>query len=444
MKVIFKRNIESKLTAWAVAVNQKPLILKGARQVGKTHLMKWLGATQFQQYAYFNFDEKPELSQFFVNTKDVKRIIENLSIVHGQQITNHTLLIFDEIQECLPALNALKYFYENMPQQHVIAAGSLLGISLGQGQSFPVGKVSFLTVYPLVFSEYLAQFDTKLSRYISSIKKIEAIPDLFFSTIKEHFKKYLITGGLPAVAATFFETKNFVASDIILNDLLRSYEFDFAKHPIMKDVAKIGQVWQSLPSQLGRENKKFVYQLVKPGARAREYEDAIRWLEQAGLAYKISLCKIPKLPLSAYDDLTAYKIYVFDVGILRKQSRLDPIAFTEGNRLFEEFKGALLENYILQSIIPQLDVSPRYWTSGNEAEVDFIIQLKNEIIPVEVKSEENVRSRSLTFYRKKYNPQISLRYSLKNLSYQDGLLNIPHFLSDYTTIFIEAIHSENS
>lgn len=443
MKIVFKRNIEANLIAWATAENQKPLILKGARQVGKTYLMKWLGMSHFSQYAYFNFDEKPELAQFFESTKDVHRIIDNLSIVTGQQITSNTLLIFDEIQECLPALNALKYFYENMPQLHVIAAGSLLGISLGKGQSFPVGKVSFLTVYPLVLSEYLAQFDPKMSVYVSNITTIEAIPDLFFSTIKDHFKKYLITGGLPAVAATFLESKDFVASDIVLNDLLRSYEFDFAKHPVMKDVAKIAQVWQSLPSQLGRENKKFVYQLVKHGARAREYEDAIQWLEQAGLVYKIALCKNPKIPFSAYDDLSAYKIYAFDVGILRKQSQLDPIAFTEGNRLFEEFKGALTENYILQSLVPQLEVLPRYWTSNSEAEVDFVIQLKNEIIPIEVKSDENVRSRSLTFYRKKYNPQLSIRYSLKNLSYQDGLLNIPHFLADYTSVFINAIQTNN-
>jgi predicted AAA+ superfamily ATPase len=194
---------------------------------------------------------------------------------------------------------------------------------------------------------------------------------------------------------------------------------------------------------LGRENKKFVYQLVKPGARAREYEDAIRWLEQAGLIYRIQLCKVPKLPLSAYDDLSAYKIYVFDVGILRKQSKLDPIAFTEGNRLFVEFKGALLENYILQSLIPQFEVVPRYWTSGNEAEVDFIVQSKNDIIPIEVKSDENVRSRSLSLYVKKYNPKLAIRYSLKNLSYRDGLLNIPHFMADYTQILLELIDVEN-
>lgn len=439
MKIEFKRTLEASLLQWIDAPNHKPLVLNGARQVGKTYMMKWLGTHHFKKFAYFNFDEKPELSQFFENTKDVQRILENLSLVYGQTIDEDTLIIFDEIQECLPALNTLKYFYENAPHLYIISAGSLLGITLGQSQSFPVGKVQFLTLYPLSFIEFLDQCDPKLSAYLKGIKKIEPLPDIFFSAIKDHFKKYIVTGGLPAVALIFLETKDFSQTDRVLADLIRSYELDFAKHPVMKDIAKIGYVWRSLPSQLGRENKKFVYQLVKPGARAREYEDAIRWLEQAGFIYRVSLCKAPKLPLSAYDDLSAYKIYAFDVGVLRKLSQLDSNAFTEGNRLFTEFKGALLENYILQSLVPQFEVLPRYWTSGNEAEVDFIIQFKNEIIPVEVKSDENVRSRSLTFYAKKQHPALRIKYSLKNLSYNEGLLNIPHFLSDFTNVFIAAM-----
>lgn len=439
MKVIFNRSLQTDLEQWSASKDRKPLLLKGARQVGKTFLMKALGATKFEKVAYFNFDEKPELSQFFENTKDVNRILDNLSIVQGGKIQSNTLLIFDEIQECLPALNALKYFYENKPEIAVICAGSLLGVTLGSTQSFPVGKVQFLTVYPLSFSEFLEQCDSPLHGYLKNIKKIEPIPDLFFSTLKEHFKKYLITGGLPEVARNFLESKDFGKTEIILNDLIQSYKLDFAKHAVMKDIAKIGYVWNSMPSQLGRENKKFLYQLVKPGARAREYEDALLWLEQAGLVYRISLCKVPKLPLSAYDDLSAYKMYLFDVGILRKQSQLDPIAFSEGNRLFVEFKGALLENYILQSLMPQLQVVPRYWTSGNKAEVDFLIQYKNAIIPIEVKADENIRSRSLTFYALKHHTNWSIKYSMKNLFLQNGLLNIPHFLSDYTVYFMDLI-----
>ncbi len=435
----FKRHLETNLLEWKNSTNRKPLVLNGARQVGKTYLMKWLGKNHFQDFAYFNFDEKPELKQFFENTKDVAQIIENLSLVNGGKINNHTLLIFDEIQECMPALNTLKYFYENKPELCIICAGSLLGISLGKTHSFPVGKVNFLTLYPLCFAEFLSQAEPSLHRYLSGIDALNAIPDIFFTSLKDNFKKYLVTGGLPAVALAFLETKDFAFADMVLKDLIRSYELDFAKHPITKDVAKISHVFNSIPSQLGRENKKFIYQLVKPGARAREYEDAIRWLEQAGLIYKIYLCKTPKLPLMAYDDLSAYKIYVFDVGILRKLSQLASIAFTEGDRLFVEFKGALVENYILQSLIPQLEVIPRYWTSGNQAEVDFIMQIQNQIIPIEVKADENVRSASLTLYANKFLPFIKLRYSMKNLSYKDGLLNIPHFMADYTTQLIKMV-----
>ncbi len=433
MKTIFKRTLEVDLLDWKNNSNHKPLILNGARQVGKTYLMKWIGQTHFANVAYFNFDEKPELKQFFETTKDVNIIIENLELVNNGKIDSDTLIIFDEIQECLPALNTLKYFYENKPELYVMGAGSLLGISLGKANSFPVGKVQFLTLYPLSFSEFINTANPKLGLYLNNINTIETVPDIFFSLLKDEFKKYLIIGGLPAVATTFLETKDFGKSDSTLKDLIRSYEFDFAKHPITKDVAKISHVFNSIPSQLGRENKKFVYQLVKPGARAREYEDAIRWLEQAGLVYKIYLCKSPKLPLSAYDDLSAYKIYTFDVGVLRKLSQLDPIAYTEGNRLFVEFKGALIENYILQSLVPQYEVMPRYWTSGNEAEIDFLIQFNNEIIPVEVKADENIRSASLTQYNNKFKPTIRIRYSMKNLSYQDGLLNIPHFMADYSS-----------
>ncbi len=441
MKITFKRSLETKLIQWAFVANRKPLLLNGARQVGKTYLMKWLGSNHFQKMAYINFDEKPELKQFFENTKDVTRILENLSIVTGIAIDSTTLLVFDEIQECLPALNSLKYFYENKPEIAIVCAVSLLGVSLGSGHSFPVGKVQFLTLYPLSFIEFLEQCDPKMASYLDNISKIETLPDLFFSTIKDHFKKYLITGGLPAVALQFLETSDFSKSEAVLSDLIRSYEFDFAKHIVMKDIAKIGLVWHSLPSQLGRENKKFVYQLVKQGARAREYEDAIRWLEQAGLVYRIALNKSPKLPIAAYDGLSAFKIYAFDVGVLRKMSKLDSFAFSEGNRLFVEFKGALIENYILQSLVPNFEVVPRYWTSENEAEVDFLLQYKNEIIPVEVKSNENLRSKSLSLYIKKYEPKFAVKFSLKNLSYCDGLLTIPHFMSDYTQKLIEMIES---
>ncbi len=437
-----ERALQSELQSWQKQANRLPLIIQGARQVGKTYLMKWFGQTHFQQYAYFNFDERPELKDFFTANKDVDRIINSLSLISGKTINATTLIIFDEIQECPEALNTLKYFAEKKPEIPIVCAGSLLGIVLNSGISFPVGKVAFMTLYPLTFKEVLPNWNDNLARFINQIKSIEPIPDYFFNDLVDNFKKYLITGGMPAVLNAFKQENSFDACESVLQNLIQSYHGDFAKHPVMSDVAKIGQVFNSLPSQLARENKKFIYQLVRTGARAREYEDAIQWLIRAGLVYQIKLISKPGIPLSAYDDVSAFKLYALDVGLMRKMAKLSPTAYTEGSRLFTEFKGAIIENYILQSLAAQFDDLPRYWTSGNSAEVDFVIQYKNEIIPIEVKSDENIKSRSLQMYHQKYNPKLRIRFSLKNLSYQDGLLNIPHFMSDYTKEIIKFILNE--
>jgi predicted AAA+ superfamily ATPase len=349
------------------------------------------------------------------------------------------------VQECIPALNALKYFNENASEYAIACAGSLLGITLGKQLSFPVGKVTFLNVYPLSFSEYLKAIDDNLYNYFSQYNTLEPIPDIFFNQLRDHFKKYMITGGLPEVVLTMIEENDYNKIGKVLNDIINAYKIDFSKHPVMKDVAKIGFVWDSLPSQLGKENKKFIYQLVREGARAREYEDALRWLEQSGLIYKIPLSKKPELPISAYDDLTSFKIYMFDVGVLRHTSHLDPIAFIEGNRLFTEFKGALSENVVLQSLVTQFESLPRYWTSKNEAEVDFLIQYRNNIFPAEVKSDENIRSKSLAYYSKTFNPKVRIRYSMKNLSVNEGLINIPLFMADKTKSLLDNLNLlENS
>lgn len=435
-----ERGLQKSLIAWKNKSNRLPLIIKGARQVGKTYLMKWLGKEHFQRYAYFNFDERPELKEFFLKNKDIDRIVQSLSLISGIKIDEESLIILDEIQECPDALNALKYFAENKPEIAVVCAGSLLGILLNSGYSFPVGKVEFTTLYPMTFREVLPYWDEKSARYLESISSIEIIPELFYNDLLDNFKKYLITGGLPASVRELNESNSFNAVDDLLENLILSYKGDFAKHPVMTDVAKIGSVFDSLPSQLARENKKFLYQLVRSGARAREYEDAIQWLIRSGLIYQVKLNTKPGLPLPAYDDLSAFKLYAFDVGIIRRLARLSPVAYAEGNRLFTEFKGALTENYILQSLVTQLDDVPRYWTSGNVAEVDFIIQYQNDIIPAEVKSDENIKSRSLTIYHQKFNPPLRIRFSLRNLHYADGMLNIPHFLSDYTgELLAEAI-----
>jgi Predicted ATPase (AAA+ superfamily) len=428
-----KREIQHKLKEWKISTLRKPLVLKGARQVGKTWLLRDFGKTEFENFAYFNFEEQPELKQFFITTKDVHRILQNLTLVHGKAIEPlKTLIIFDEIQECNEALNSLKYFHENASEYYVACAGSLLGISLSRGFSFPVGKVDFLNLYPLSFSEFLSVADPALLSYIESINNIEPIPDIFFSNLVEQFKKFFICGGMPEAVKVLLEKQDVTLTQNVLKNILDAYSLDFSKHADNKTVQKIGYIWTSIPSQLARENKKFLYQTVKSGARAREYEDAIMWLSQAGLVYKIFRNSKPFLPLSAYDDVTAFKLYLIDVGLLRRLSLLDPVAFIEGNRLFVEFKGALSENYILQSLVQQCETTPRYWTSEGKAEVDFLIQFENEIIPVEVKSDKNVRGKSLAFYNKLYQSPVRIRYSLKNLTFDDGLINIPLFLSDFS------------
>ncbi len=405
-------------------------------------MLKDFGKTNFSGVTYFNFEEQPELAQFFEHSKDVSRIIRNLSIVYGSAIMpEKTLIVFDEIQECLPALNSLKYFCENHPEYPVACAGSLLGITLGKESSFPVGKVEFLEVYPLTFSEFLYGLDSSLADYLHSLQEIEPIPDLFFNALVDKFKMYFISGGLPEAAKSLVFENDIQLTEKVLSNILSSYAFDFSKHATAKYFPKISLVWESLPSQLSRENKKFLYQLIKEGARAREYEDAIKWLIASGLINRIYCCKKPGLPLSAYVDLSAFKLYMLDVGILRRLSRLDSSAFQEGNPLFVEFKGALTENYILQSLLPQFEVIPRYWTSEGKAEVDFLIQYKNQIIPIEVKSDENIRSKSLTYYHNTFQPPLRIRFSLKNLALNDGLLNIPLFMADYTNKLIHGIIS---
>ncbi len=436
--MLFKRKISQSLNQWSQAAHRKPLLLMGARQVGKTSLLKFLGTASFKNTAYFNFEEKPELKQFFEETKDIKRIIQNLSLVHGSSITpGETLIILDEIQECRAALNSLKYFNENSPEYIITSAGSLLGITLGKESSFPVGQVDFLTVYPLTFIEFLEGLDPKLSTYLESVDNIGPVPDIFFHELMEKFKMYFISGGMPEPARTLVESNDVERTQRILRNIHTAYTLDFSKHSGAKDIAKIQYIWNSLPSQLARENKKFLYQTVKMGARARDYEDALLWLIQAGLVYKVNRCTKPNLPLTVYDDLSAFKIYVLDVGLLRNLAQLDPMAFMEGNRLFTEFKGALTENFILQAILPQFETLPRYWVSEGRAEVDFLIQYKGEIIPIEVKSDENIRSKSLAYYAKEYQPSIRVRYSLRNLALDDGLLNIPLFMADRTRELID-------
>ena len=425
-----ERKILNDLCKWKDAKRRKPLILRGARQVGKTWVLQEFGKRYFSDYLYINFERQEEFKQFFQLTKDVHRILQNLSMASGKKITKDTLIIFDEIQACGEALNTLKYFCEDAPEYYVASAGSLLGLKLSQG--FPVGKVAFLEMGAMSFEEFLlANGDDSLLTYINGIQDISAIPDAFFNPLVEKLKMYFITGGMPEAVSVWTENRDISAADNVLADILLSYESDFGKHADKYDVYKIGLVWESLPSQLAKENKKFLYSVVKVGARAREYENAVNWLAAADMVRKVFRISKPGLPLSAYDDLAAFKIYMGDVGLLRKHSRLATSAFTENNRLFTEFKGALTENYTLQCLLRQFEVKPRYWADAQH-EVGFVVQRENDIIPVEVKAGENVRMTSIKNYYKQYESETPLlvRLSLRNLSLDGNVLNVPLFLAD--------------
>ena len=435
-----KRFILDNLVQWKKSKYRKPLILKGVRQVGKTWILKEFGKLYYENIAYFNFDENIEYREFFEKTKDVKRILQNLMLISGEKIEpEKTLIIFDEIQDCPNVINSLKYFYENTPEYHIVCAGSLLGITLAKPSSFPVGKVDFLNIYPMTFSEFLiANGDENLKNYLDSIEDIEKIPEAFYNPLYEKLKMYYITGGMPEAVYMWTQERDIELTRKSLNNIIEAYERDFAKHPNIKEFPKISMIWKSIPSQLSKENKKFIYKVVKEGARAREYEDALQWLVNANLVSKIYRSSAPCIPLVSYDDLSAFKIYLVDVGLLNRLSLLSPSAFGEGNRLFTEFKGALTENYILQSLTPQFEVAPRYW-SDNIYEVDFIIQNENDVIPVEVKAEKNTKGKNLFKFKEKYSNDVKLRvrFSFDNLTLDDDLLNIPLFMADYSKKLID-------
>ncbi len=432
-----ERLILKKLIKWKNSKHRKPLILKGVRQVGKTWILKEFGKRYYENTAYFNFDENEEYKQFFETTKDIDRILQNLMMASGQKILpEKTLIIFDEVQDCPNVINSMKYFCENAPEYHIACAGSLLGIALAKPSSFPVGKVNFLQIDPMTFTEFLlANGDENLTEYLDSINSIETIPDAFFNPLYEKLKMYYVTGGMPESVLMWTEDRDIDAMQESLLAIINAYERDFAKQPEKSEFPKISMIWKSIPSQLARENKKFLYKVVKEGARAREYEDALQWLIDARLVHKVYRSTAPGLPIAAYDDLSTFKIYLTDVGLLRRLAQLAPTAFGEGNRLFTEFKGSLTENFVLQSLIPQFEVMPRYWSQNNPPyEVDFLIQRENDIFPVEVKSDANTTSTSLKKYKENFSDKTKLRirFSLDNLKLDDDMLNIPLFMVDQT------------
>ena len=426
------RTILNDLRAWQNSPYRKPLVLQGARQVGKSWVLNQFGKLCFANTIYVNFDAQVELKADFARTKDPKRILQMLSWTCGQKIEpQRTLIIFDEVQECNDALNSLKYFCEQMPEYAIVCAGSLLGVALNRGgASFPVGKVDFMQLYPISFQEYLNAVSPHLSQVLSSVNSVEPLPELLHAQLLDSYKVYLALGGMPEVVSRYADTHDWTQADAVQAEILKAYAFDFSKHINNKDIPRVYSVWANIQEQLARDNRKFRYGDIQKGARAREYENAIEWLCLAGLIHRVCAVSTPRLPLSAYKNSSFFKLYLSDVGLLCNKFALNPSAILTGDKLFTEFKGVLSENYALLSLVRQFGGEQFYWTSGNTAEVEFLLQCDNRIIPIEVKSGNSVTAKSLSEYRKKYQPEMAIRLSTRNLQQDNGLLNLPLYLAD--------------
>ena len=425
-----KRDLYQSLIAWKHSDRRKPLILRGARQTGKTYLLKEFAANEYQNHVYVNFEEQSGMSDALKEDLGVERIVEYLGILSGQAIVpGETLIIFDEIQSSPQTLKALKYFNEKLNEYHIVAAGSLLGVALAGAKSFPVGKVNFLDLYPLSFSEFLTALskDSLLAVLPDIRLGVKAIPEVFHAELIELLKKYFFTGGLPEVVADYVEHRDVQRVRDIQMELLRSYANDFAKHSSPLEAVKIKQIWDSIPLHLSKENRSFVFSAVKHSARAREYETALQWLQDAGLILKAQSVSKPLLPLRAYAE-RAFKVYLFDVGLLGAMTRLRPEAIVLPNELFTHFKGALVENYSMQQLSPFFDLF--YWTSSGRAEVDLVIQTKDDVLPVEIKAGINLKAKSLKAYDQKYSPKQLVRCSLGNFSSSGKLIDLPLFALD--------------
>lgn len=424
-----------KLYKWKNSKRRKPLIIEGARQVGKTWLMKEFGKQAYADTVYINFDSNSRMADLFSADLDTDRLIMGLELYAGRKINpDNTLLIFDEVQEVPRALASLKYFYENAPQYHIVCAGSLLGIALHQGTSFPVGKVDFLKLYPLSFSEFLMA--TGNERFAELLKKqdYEMITS-FKQTYIDALKHYYFVGGMPEAVQSFAESKDFNEVRAIQKRILAAYEQDFSKHAPNEIVPKIRMLWNSIPSQLARENKKFIYGLVREGGRAREYETAIMWLSDCGLVHKVSRVNAAGIPLKAYEDLKAFKLFIVDVGLLGCMTGLRQRTLLDGDDLFVEFKGALTQQYVCQQLKTIEDLGVYYYTNDRgSCEIDFVVDTGEQIVPIEVKAETNLRAKSLKTYRERFEPELSVRTSMADYKKEDWLLNLPLYAIENITV----------
>ncbi len=421
-----QRDFIKKLEQWKNSSNRKPLIIQGSRQVGKTWIMKEFGKTYFKNSLYINFENDSRLKNIFEDDFDIKRILLLLSAETGISINaQDTLIIFDEIQECPKALTALKYFFENAPQYAVVCAGSLLGIALHSGTSFPVGKVDFLELFPLTFKEFLlALNETALVEILERLdqKMILALKTKFIERLKE----YYFVGGMPEAVLAFISENDFNKVRKIQKNLLNYYEQDFSKHAPLNQVPRLNLIWSSIPKQLAKENRKFIYGQLRTGARAKDFEIAIQWLCDCGLIHKVHNVSKPGFPLKSYEDFDSFKIYLNDTGLLAAMADLDAKTLLNGNDFFTEFKGALSEQYILQELKANFDFPIFYYSTPNSSgEIDFLIQAEGKIIPIEVKANENLQAKSLKAFHQKWQNEISVRTSLSDFRKDDWLINVP-------------------
>jgi hypothetical protein len=430
-----ERDAFENLVRWKNSKFRKPLVIKGARQVGKTWLMKEFGRLNYSSVAYINFENNDRMMQLFQDDYDLDRIVFGLQIEANTQITSETLIIFDEIQEVPKALTSLKYFYENAPHYHLLAAGSALGVTLHEGYSFPVGKVDFLDLYPMTFLEFLHASDNgQLAELIKTNNF--AMMNVFKDKLIDLLKKYYFIGGMPEAIFMFKETSDLNEVREVHQRLLYAYEQDFSKHVPSSILPRVRLAWNSIPAQLARENRKFIYGLVKEGARAREYEIAIQWLSDMDLVTKIFRISKPDIPLSAYQDTNSFKLFMNDVGLLSTFSNLDMKSLLEGNRIFEEFKGALTEQFVFQELRSKKNLIPFYWSADKgTAEIDFVIEDSGVVMPIEVKATHNLRGKSLKSYYDRYHPEKSIRTSMADFRNEGWLVNIPLYaISQYREI----------
>ena len=435
-----KRDKIKYLIKWKNSSSRKPLNIKGARQVGKTWLMKEFGNKYYKQFVYVNFEKSKRLKSIFSDDFDIQRIIIALQAESGLTIqAENTLLIFDEIQAVPEAITSLKYFQEDAPEYHIIAAGSLLGVALHSNISYPVGKVEHLNLYPLNFVEFLNAIGEEGLVVILQTMDWKLIT-AYKSKFIERLRYYYFVGGMPEAVARFCENKNFTEVREIQKQLLNTYDQDFSKHAPIEIVPRIRMVWNSIPAQLAKENRKFIYGLIKKGARAKEYELAISWLNDCGQIYKLFRVSRPGMPLKAYEDRSAFRLFMVDIGLLAAMADIDSKTLLEGNAVFIEFKGALTEQYVMQQLTSMEEFKTYYWSAGRStAEVDFVLQYNGLIIPVEIKAEENLRAKSLRIYREKFNPDLSVRSSMSDYRQQDWLTNVPLYAFSQINKLFEGI-----